>query len=179
HSESFPFPVICVGNLSVGGTGKTPMIEYLIRQLKNDFRLAILSRGYRRETTGFIILSGQEDAREVGDEPLQFKSKFPEGVVVVDEKRVHGIHELEKKEPAPEVILLDDAFQHRKVAAGLNILLTSYGDLYSEDHVLPTGSLREPRAGAQRAQLVVVTKCPPGLSSEERMEIQNKLKLEG
>src|SRR5690606_22278810 len=116
--------------------------------------------------------------REVGDEPLQFKSKFPEVRVAVDEQRVHGIKKLSVLENPPEVILLDDAFQHRKVRAGLNILLTSYGNLYSEDHVLPTGNLRESRAGAERAQLVVVTKCPDDLSSSEKEDIKDRLRLD-
>lgn len=177
-SRSFDFPVICVGNLSVGGTGKTPMIEYLVSLLKEDFRLAVLSRGYRREFKGFFLLIGTETAKQVGDEPLQFKSKFPEVSVAVDEKRLHGIEELRKIEPGPQVILLDDAFQHRKVKAGLNILLTPYKDLYSEDQVLPAGNLRESRAGAGRAQIVVVTKCPLNLDLQEKMYIRKRLRLE-
>lgn len=174
-SQAYEFPLICVGNLSAGGTGKTPMIEYLVSLLKRDFRLATLSRGYRRESRGFFLLKGSETAKQVGDEPLQFKSKFPELRVAVDEKRQHGIEELRKLEPRPEVILLDDAFQHRKVKAGLNILLTSYGDLYSEDQVLPTGNLRESKAGAKRAQLIVVTKCPLNLEPREKALIREKL----
>ena len=178
-SRSYDFPVICVGNLSVGGTGKTPMIEYLTSLLKDEFQIATLSRGYRRETRGFFLLKGNETARLVGDEPLQFKLKFPEVRVAVDENRLEGISKLRKLNPVPEVFLLDDAFQHRKIKAGLNILLTPYGDLYSEDLVLPAGNLREGRAGANRAHLVVVTKSPEKLEPEERAQIREKLRLGG
>lgn len=177
ESRSYDLPVICVGNLSVGGTGKSPMIEYLISLLKGEFSVATLSRGYKRETKGFYLLKGAEAAKAVGDEPLQFKKKFPEVLVAVDEQRQHGIEELLKSHPKPEVILLDDAFQHRKVKAGLNILLTSYGKLYAKDYVLPTGDLREPRSGAGRAQLVVVTKSPIELGLSEKEKIRKQLQL--
>src|SRR5690606_18669319 len=121
-----PFPVICVGNLSVGGTGKTPMVEYLVSLLKKEYKLATLSRGYKRSTKGFHLLTGNEKASEVGDEPLQFKSKFPEILVAVDEIRTRGIKQLRELKDSPEIIILDDAFQHRRVTAGLNILLTPY-----------------------------------------------------
>ena len=176
-SRCFKLPVICVGNLSVGGTGKSPMIEYLINLLKEDFAIATLSRGYKRESKGFYLLKGTEEAKAVGDEPLQFKSKFPEVTVAVDEQRQRGIEMLLRTDPAPEVILLDDAFQHRKVKAGLNILLTSYGKLYADDWVLPTGDLRENKSGAGRAQLVVVTKCLLDLNSSEKETIRRKLNL--
>ncbi len=176
-STKFPFPVICVGNLSAGGTGKTPMIEYLLDLLSNKYKVAALSRGYGRETKGFILLNGSEPAREVGDEPLQFKSRFKDAIIAVDENRVHGISLL-KNRFSPEVILLDDAFQHRKVKAGLNILLTSYGDLYKDDFMLPTGNLREPHIGAKRARIIVVTKCPVNLTKTEQDGIRKKLELE-
>ena len=176
-SHSFDLPVIAVGNLSVGGTGKSPMVEYLISLLKDDKNVATLSRGYKRSTTGFHLLSGKESAAEVGDEPLQFKMKFPEVHVAVDEDRNHGIGELLKLDPAPEVIILDDAFQHRKVKAGFYILLTPFGNLYSDDLVLPAGNLREPKWGANRADVVVVTKCPENLSEAGRNKIAEKLNL--
>lgn len=176
-STSFGVPVISVGNLSVGGTGKSPMVEYLISLLKDDYRVATLSRGYKRSTQGFHLLKGDETALEVGDEPLQFKTKFPEVPVAVDEKRVHGIESLLSLENPPEIILLDDAFQHRKVAAGFYIILTPYNNLYIEDYVLPTGNLREPRSGAKRAQVVVVTKCPPDLGAKEKDKIREKLRI--
>ena len=175
-SEAYDFPVIAVGNLSVGGTGKSPMVEYLISLLK-DQRVATLSRGYKRSSKGFHLLSGNESAAEVGDEPLQFKNKFPEIAVAVDESRRHGIEQLLRQIPRPEVIILDDAFQHRKVTAGLYILLTPYGNLYSDDLVLPAGDLREPKSGAVRADVIVVTKCPPEISSEEKKSIKDCLKL--
>lgn len=175
-SAKFPFPVICVGNLSAGGTGKTPMIEYLLGLFSGNYKVAALSRGYGRETKGFILLNGSELAKEVGDEPLQFKTRFKDAIIAVDENRVHGISLL-KNRFSPEVVLLDDAFQHRKVKAGFNILLTSYGDLYVDDFMLPTGNLREPRSGAERAQIIVVTKCPADLSKAEQDSIRKKLEL--
>lgn len=170
-STSFSFPVICVGNLSTGGTGKTPMIEYLIKLLKSDYKLATLSRGYGRNTKGFRLGNEFETAETMGDEPFQFYSKFKHDIAVaVDGDRVHGIHKLVEK-ITPQVVLLDDAFQHRKVSAGLNILLTPFNDLYVNDFVLPTGNLREPKKGAKRANIIVVTKCPNNLSEAERKHV--------
>ena len=176
-SKSYNLPVICVGNLSVGGTGKTPMIEYLIRLLKDDNTLATLSRGYKRSTSGFKLANGKTKVDEIGDEPYQFYQKFQDILVAVDENRQHGIDELLKLDNSPEVILLDDAFQHRKVKAGFNILLTTYSNLYADDIMLPTGDLREPRKGAERADIVVVTKCPTCISDIEKNSIRNKLNL--
>lgn len=173
-SKSYEFPVICVGNLSTGGTGKTPTIEYLIRSLKDRYKVATLSRGYKRESSGFIIADKHASARTIGDEPFQFYRKFDDIIVSVDSNRQNGISQLiSQKEP--DVILLDDAFQHRKVKAGFNILLTAYGDLYCDDIVLPTGNLREPRVGAKRADSIVVTKCPLSLSSSEKALIIKKM----
>lgn len=172
-STSFPIPVICVGNLNVGGTGKTPMIEYLIRLLKDDHRLAVLSRGYKRKTSGFQEVLTTHTAEEVGDEPLQFKQKFSEITVAVDANRVRGIQELQK---SADVILLDDAFQHRKVKPSFSILLTAYDDLYTDDWLLPMGNLRESASGVQRADCIVVTKCPQDLSETAQREIVKKLK---
>ena len=175
-SQRFDIPVIAVGNLSMGGTGKSPMVEYLTDLLRKDHRVATLSRGYRRNSSGYILLTGQETAAEVGDEPLQFKHKFPGVMVAVDESRKNGIEELLKESPQPDIVLLDDAFQHRRVEAGLYILLTSYSKIYKNDLVLPAGDLREPASGANRAKVIVVTKCPPDLSIQEQMEIIKKLK---
>lgn len=172
-STKFNLPVIAVGNLSVGGTGKSPMIEYLIRLLKNK-KIATLSRGYKRKTKGFMLLDDNHTAADVGDEPLQFYQKFPEITVAVDANRVHGIQQLQGK-VSPEVVLLDDAFQHRKVTAGYYILLTKYDDLFSDDLVLPTGNLRESSRGAHRADVIVVTKCPNNLSSEKQESIRIRL----
>src|SRR5690625_833475 len=176
-SQSYDFPVICVGNLSVGGTGKTPMIEYLIRLLKEDFKLATLSRGYKRKTKGFYLLKGNEEAVQTGDEPLQSKNKFPKIEVAVDENRQNGIENLRNLKPSPEIILLDDAFQHRKVSPGFSILLTAYGSLYKDDMILPAGNLREPKSGARRADIVVITKCPEDLTLSEQEKIISGLKL--
>lgn len=176
-SHSYDLPIIGVGNLSVGGTGKSPMVEYLIALLKNNYNLATLSRGYKRSTSGFYLLEGHEQARQVGDEPLQFKRKYPSTLVAVDEVRTRGIETLLALPKPPEVILLDDAFQHRKVRAGLYILLTSYDNLYSNDSLLPAGNLREPIHGRKRARIVIVTKCPLNLSQKDQQKIARKLKL--
>ncbi len=176
-SKAYEFPVICVGNLSVGGTGKSPMIEYLIRLLKEDYRIATLSRGYKRKTKGFYLLKGEEEAIQTGDEPLQFKNKFPNIEVAVDENRQNGIFQLRKLQPKPEIILLDDAFQHRKVKPGFSILLTAYDSIYAKDLMLPAGNLREPKVGAKRANIIVVTKCPESLTVEKQQSIKTKLKL--
>jgi tetraacyldisaccharide 4'-kinase len=175
-SYQFDLPVIAVGNLNMGGTGKSPMVEYLAGLFMQDYRVAILSRGYRRRTNGYILLTGQETAVEVGDEPLQFKHKFPKALVAVDEDRVHGIGQLKQETTPPEIILLDDAFQHRKVAANFYVLLTAYNHLYKDDLILPAGNLREPASGAKRANVIVVTKCPADLSQQEQEQIRKKLR---
>lgn len=175
-STSYKFPVICVGNLNAGGTGKSPMIEYLLKLLLPEFKVATLSRGYKRSSKGYRLLSGTETATEVGDEPLQFKRKFKNALIAVDADRRNGIDKLLQENA--EIILLDDAFQHRKVQAGLNILLTAYGDLYVNDFMLPTGYLREPTVGAERAKIIVVTKCPRNLTRAEMESIRGKLKLQ-
>lgn len=177
-SQSFPLPVIAVGNLSVGGTGKTPQIEYLIRLLSDQFRVATLSRGYKRKSTGFVLANKNANAEIMGDEPFQYFQKFPNIQVAVDVNRTNGIQQLLNQSSKPEVILLDDAYQHRKVKADLYILLTAYNDLYAEDYLLPMGNLRECRSGAHRAKMVIVTKCPPALSKEEKNRIQKKLRLQ-
>jgi len=173
ESRTFDIPVICVGNLSVGGTGKTPMVEYIVNLLKNDYRTATLSRGYRRKTKGFIIADDRASAQTIGDEPMQFHEKFEDITVAVDVDRRNGISELMKNKV--EVIILDDAFQHRKVDAGLNILLTTYSNPFYSDYVLPTGNLREPRSGAKRADIIVVTKCPADIPEAEKMSMIEKI----
>ena len=176
-SYSFDIPIIAVGNLSVGGTGKTPQIEYLIRLLSDTYKIATLSRGYKRESEGFILADETTNAKIIGDEPFQFFEKFKNIQVAVDANRKNGIEQLLSQKDKPEVILLDDAFQHRKVKAGFYILLTSYGDLFSDDFMLPTGNLRESRSGAKRANVIIVTKCPFDLSLEKQNTIRKKLKL--
>lgn len=176
-STSFDIPVIAVGNLSVGGTGKTPQIEYLIRLLSDKYKIATLSRGYKRRSEGFVLADSTSNAEILGDEPFQFYQKFPNVQVAVDANRTNGITQLLSQKIKPQIILLDDAYQHRKVKAGFYILLTSYDDLYADDFMLPTGNLRESRSGASRAKIVIVTKCPKNLSDEKQSEIWEKLKL--
>lgn len=177
--KSFDIPIICVGNLSVGGTGKSPMIEYLFRLLQKEHRVAVLSRGYKRKTSGFILAEEGIKVDNIGDEPYQFKSKFSDILVAVDTDRQHGIEQLMSLKNSPDIILLDDGYQHRKVKAGLNILLTSFSKLYVDDLLLPLGDLRESKCGAKRADIVIVTKCPDGLKEEEKINIEKKLNLEG
>lgn len=176
-STAFDIPVIAVGNLSVGGTGKTPQIEYLIRLLSNEFKIATLSRGYKRKSEGFVLADENVNAEILGDEPFQFYQKSPNIQVAVDANRTNGIQQLLSQKVKPEVILLDDAYQHRKVKAGFYILLSAYDDLYVDDFMLPTGNLRESRSGANRASIVVVTKCPKDLTVENQEKIRLKLKL--
>lgn len=171
-SEKYELPIICVGNLSVGGTGKSPMIEYLLNLLKTE-KVAVLSRGYKRKSTGFQLVAVNDSVLKSGDEPLQFKNKFPRAIIAVDANRQHGIAELQKFSPA--VILLDDAFQHRKVQAGFQILLTRYDELFTKDLMLPAGNLRESRGGMRRADIILVTKCPSELSQEKMREIEREI----
>lgn len=171
-SKAYNLPIICVGNLSTGGTGKSPMIELLVSFLKDNNKVAVLSRGYKRKTSGFREVLLKSSVEEVGDEPLQFKQKFPEITVAVCEDRQTGIKKLQE---TAEVILLDDAFQHRKVKASLNILLTSFDKLYTKDCMLPAGNLREPKFGAKRAQIIVVTKCPEDIDASKMELIKREL----
>lgn len=160
RQHSFATPIICVGNLSVGGTGKTPHVEHILRLLHAEgLRVAMLSRGYGRHTRGYVLAEDGVTARELGDEPFQVWQNCPYATVAVCEKRVEGIHHLLQLPSPPEVIVLDDAYQHRYVKAGLNILLTDSHRLFTHDHLLPWGRLREPASAARRAQAIVVTKC--------------------
>ncbi|RKS02246.1 tetraacyldisaccharide 4'-kinase [Flavobacterium sp. 102] len=174
-SYSFDIPVIAVGNLSVGGTGKTPQIEYLIRLLSPKYKVATLSRGYKRKSEGFILADANATAEILGDEPFQYYKKFPQIQVAVDADRHNGITQLLAQSEKPEVILLDDAFQHRKVKAGFYILLTAYDELFCDDFMLPTGNLRESRNGAKRANMIIVTKCPPNITEIAQEKISEKL----
>ncbi|MDP2068050.1 MAG: tetraacyldisaccharide 4'-kinase [Lutibacter sp.] len=174
-STEFKTPTIVVGNLSVGGTGKTPQIEYLIDLLKSDYKIAVLSRGYKRKSKGFLMADSTVSAEILGDEPFQIHLKYPEVIVCVDADRTNGITKLEELENPPKIILLDDAFQHRKVRGGFNILLTTFSNLYVNDTMLPTGDLRENASGANRAQAIIVTKCPTAISEAAQAEIIKKL----
>lgn len=179
HSKEFSIPTISVGNIAVGGTGKTPHTEYLVRLLHQEFKVATLSRGYKRKTKGFHIARVDSTVNEVGDEPLQIKQKFPEITVAVDEKRVHGVEELLKSEKhhRPEIILLDDAFQHRYINPGVNILLTEYNRLVTQDHLLPYGRLREKASNRIRANMIIVTKCPGELKPIDERIITKELDI--
>ena len=175
-SKRFEKPVICVGNLNLGGTGKTPHTEYLIRLLKNDYRVATLSRGYGRRTKGFKLAETSSTYNDLGDEPLLYFKKYPGIKVAVDEDRVDGVTHL-LGEQRVEVVLLDDAFQHRSISAGLNILLTEYQRLYMDDYLFPAGTLRDVRSAAKRADIIVISKAPKDLSKEEKQQITNKLNI--
>jgi tetraacyldisaccharide 4'-kinase len=176
QSSSFGFPIICVGNLSVGGTGKSPMVEYLVENLKNKFNVATLSRGYKRKTKGYALADQNSTALDIGDEPMQFHLKFPDVPVAVGEERLVAIPQLLHDKPETQTIILDDAFQHRSIKAGLNILLTDYGNLFTRDFYLPTGDLRDLKSGYKRADIIVVTKCKPNLTTREADMIKKEIK---
>ena len=166
-----------MGNIAVGGTGKTPMTEYLIELLQQKYAVATLSRGYKRKTKGFAIANSKTTALEIGDEPMQFHEKFPKVTVAVGEERFEAIPQILHEYPKTEVIILDDAFQHRSVNAGLNILLTEYNNLYSRDFMMPAGDLRDVRLSSKRAQIIIVTKCKTGIDEHEKKLIAKELKL--
>lgn len=179
RSKSFDVPVVCVGNLAVGGTGKTPHTEYLIKLFRETgMNVAMLSRGYKRKSKGYVLATEETKVQHIGDEPYQIKTKFPGIRVAVDENRCHGIKQLLKlQKPAVDVVVLDDAFQHRHVKAGLNILLTDFHRLFCDDTLLPAGRLREPSSGKSRAQIVIVTKCPEDIKPIDFNIIAKRLKL--
>lgn len=168
---------ICIGNITVGGTGKTPHTEYLIKLLASDYQIAVLSRGYKRKTNGYLEAEIKSTSNQIGDEPLQMKLKFPHITVAVDKDRTNGIAMLQKNHKNLEVILLDDAFQHRSVKAGLSALLTDYSNLICNDTMIPTGTLRDSFAERKRADIIVVTKCPKDISTKQMEQIRVKLKL--
>ncbi|MBA3705462.1 MAG: tetraacyldisaccharide 4'-kinase [Bacteroidetes bacterium] len=174
-STEFTIPTISVGNLSIGGTGKTPHIEYLVRLLKPEFYIATLSRGYGRKTRGFILSDTQSSVADIGDEPLQYKKKFNGLRVAVDESRVRGIKKLLENFPSLQAVLLDDAFQHRAIKSGLSIVLTDYSKTYLKDYMMPSGALREFRCGIQRADIIIVSKCPEILLAIERKRLINAI----
>jgi tetraacyldisaccharide 4'-kinase len=176
-SRNFDVPVIAVGNITVGGSGKTPHVEYLVRLLKSSFHTAVLSRGYKRKSRGFVQATAQTTMPEIGDEPYQMKQKFPDVIVAVDKNRCHGIDTLTDNDKDIDVILLDDAFQHRYVKPGINILLVDYHRLIIYDRLLPAGRLREPLSGKNRADIVIVTKCPKGLKPMEYRVITKAMNL--
>jgi tetraacyldisaccharide 4'-kinase len=177
-SAEYNIPIISVGNLTVGGTGKTPHVEYLVTLLKDQYRVATLSRGYRRRTRDFRIAGPHSDAREIGDEPMQIKHRFPDITVAVDRRRRNGIQQLLKLRPQVEVIILDDAYQHRSVRPGLSILLMDYSRPVDRDMLLPAGRLREPARNRDRAHLILVTRSPERVKPIERREYVKRLELD-
>jgi tetraacyldisaccharide 4'-kinase len=178
RSSSFNLPLICVGNIAAGGTGKSPMVEYLLRYLKDSLTVASLSRGYKRKTSGYALANERSTALEIGDEPMQFHLKFPDLPIAVGEERIEAIPQILHDRPDVQAIILDDAFQHRSVKPGLNILLTDYSNLYTRDWYLPTGDLRDEKASVKRANIILVTKCKQGLSPKERDSIMTELNVE-
>jgi tetraacyldisaccharide 4'-kinase len=175
RSTRFKLPVICIGNITVGGTGKTPHVEYLIRQLKQNYNLAVLSRGYKRQTHEFILATSDSGVAEVGDEPLQIKRKFPDVHVAVESDRVLGVQMLMELIPGLRVVLLDDAYQHRTITPGLSVLLIDFTRPVFRDVLLPAGNLRESSRNMRRADIILVTKCPSSLSIGEREKFISRL----
>ncbi len=177
HTQSFPLPVISVGNITVGGTGKTPHTEYLIRMLETDYHVAVLSRGYKRKSKGFVLAESNTPIEQIGDEPFQMAHKFPHIRMAVDADRCHGIRCLTdgRVKPQPDVIILDDAFQHRYVKPGLSILLIDYHRPIWKDCMLPAGRLREPQYGKKRADIIIVSKCPSTLTEKEQVLLRQQI----
>lgn len=176
RSSSFAMPIICIGNLSVGGTGKSPMVEYLAELLKDRWKTATLSRGYKRKTRGYALANDQTTALEIGDEPMQFHVKFPDIAVAVGEERLVAVPQLLHDRPETQVIILDDAYQHRRIRAGLNILLTECGNLFTRDFYLPAGNLRDLKSRYKKAEIIVITKCDPALTEQEKQKIIGEIK---
>ncbi len=176
HAADFNFPLICIGNLSVGGTGKSPMVEYLVRLMREEFEIGTLSRGYKRKTKGYVLATNTTTALEIGDEPMQFHLKFPDISVAVGEERLVAIPHMLQDNPHLQAIILDDAFQHREVKAGFNIVLTDFNNLYTNDFFLPTGDLRDQKSSAKRCDVIIVTKCPEDLTEQQKQNLLRQLK---
>ena len=175
RTASFNLPIICVGNLVMGGTGKSPMVEYLLELLHDKFLIATLSRGYKRKTKGYALANEATTALDIGDEPMQFHLKFPQVPVAVGEERVVAIAQLLQDKPETQAIILDDAFQHRAIKAGLNILLTECNNLFTQDFFFPTGDLRDQKNSAKRAEIIVVTKCANNMRADEKEKIISQI----
>lgn len=174
-AHTMRIPTICVGNLALGGTGKTPHTEYLVRQLSKDYRVAVLSRGYGRKTKGFMLATPTSTVEQIGDEPLQIARKFPSVPVAVCKNRVHGVHQLQKLFPDLQAVILDDAFQHRSIRCGVTILLTAYDNLYIHDRLWPSGHLRDLRYRAYKANIIIVTKCPESMRPIDQRVVETSL----
>jgi len=175
-SETFSLPIISVGNITVGGTGKTPLTEFIIKMLKEDYQLALLSRGYKRLTKGLVLANAQSTAAEIGDEPKQILDKFADITVAVSERRVLGVNALLAMYKKPDVIVMDDAYQHRYVTPGLSILVVDYNRPLWRDLMLPAGELREPMSGKKRADIILFSKCPKQLSVDKQSHFIRKIK---
>jgi tetraacyldisaccharide 4'-kinase len=167
-STSFPVPIICVGNITVGGTGKTPHTEYLLSLLEKDFKVAVLCRGYKRKTSDFRIATRSSDVSEIGDEPLQIFKKFPDVLMAVDRSRVSGVRRIMELAPGTDLIILDDGFQHRSINPGFSIILSDYERPFMRDYMLPFGNLRENKSNIRRADVILITKCPKNLNAIQR-----------
>ena len=176
-SHQFNIPIISIGNLDLGGSGKTPSIEYLVRLLSNNYKVAVLSRGYGRKSIGFILADYNSDAGTIGDESMQYYRKFKNIIISVDSNRVRGINKLIKLNSKLEIVLLDDAYQHRKVKPGISILLTKFNDLYSDDNIFPLGNLRESKRNANRADIIIVTKCNSDINEDQKKQVIQKLNI--
>ena len=175
-SVPFNFPLICVGNIAVGGTGKSPMVEYLIDLLHPTYKIATVSRGYKRKTKGYVLANDKSTALDIGDESMQFHLKYPEIAVAVGEERMDAIPQLLHDQPDLDAIILDDAFQHRHIKPGLNIVLTEYSNLYVHDFFFPTGDLRDQHASMKRAEIIVITKCPADLWEDNKQKLLRAIK---
>jgi len=174
-SVEFPFPVICVGNITVGGTGKTPHTEYIAGLLRANFKVATLSRGYKRKTRDFRIASSSALVSDIGDEPMQIFRNFPDVLVTVDRNRVHGVNKILQEYPETEVIILDDSFQHRRITPGFSILLSDFERLMVRDHMMPYGNLRENKGNMRRADMILITKSPENISPIQRRLIVKEI----
>ena len=177
ESKLISIPTICIGNLSIGGNGKTPLTNYIAKILSKNYNVAILSRGYGRLSKGFYLVNTNSDPLNIGDEPLQLKISNPDCIVAVNSNRHEGILKIMHKYPQTQVILMDDGFQHRWVRAGLNIIISTYQNLYTKDNLLPLGTLREPKKEAKRAEIIIVSKTPYNLNQDQKSNIIKNLKL--
>jgi len=176
-SEKFNTPIVSIGNITVGGTGKTPHSEFVIKRLQDDYKIAYLSRGYKRKTKGYILATENSDAKEIGDEPMQIKQKFPNIIVAVDANRRRALHKLEQLNQPPDIIIMDDAFQHRYVKPDISILLTDYNRPFYFDYMLPAGKLRETRFAKDRAQIIIVTKCHKDITPIEKRIVSKHMSV--
>ncbi len=175
RSHSVKVPTICVGNLAIGGTGKTPHVEYLVQHLSTHYRVAVLSRGYGRKTKGFVLATPESTVTQIGDEPLQMARKFPNIPIAVCENRVAGVNKLQKLFPNLQAVILDDAYQHRTIRCGLTILLSAYDNLYVKDCLWPLGHLRDLRYRAHKANIIIVTKCPDTMQPIDYRIVESSL----